>query len=191
MTPPVVILAGPNGAGKSTAAGGLLPATLPFVNADEIAKTLPDAAGRNVAAGRLMLSELDDLEQARQSFALETTLANRALAPCLVRLRAAGYQIALYFLWLPSVELAIARVAERVRMGGHDIPEDTVRRRYAAGVRNFVTLYADLVDSWQVMENIDNGPPRLLAARAQGGGARVYDAAAWAALYRTANHAHD
>ena len=181
MTPQVVILAGPNGAGKSTAAGGLLPARLPFVNADEIAKTLPDDAGRNITAGRLMLSTLDRLERTRQSFALETTLANRALAPRLVRLKASGHTIALYFLWLPSAELAIARVAERVRMGGHHIPEATIRRRYAAGVRNFFSVYEPLCDMWRVYNNVQVGAP-LLISQKENGALQIADNSIWTRL---------
>jgi predicted ABC-type ATPase len=166
--PQVIVIAGPNGAGKSTSAPALV-AGIPFVNADEIAKGLSPQPGQNVnlQAGRLMLEQLDDLERQRANFALETTLASRALAPRLERLRSDGYQVRLVFFWLPSVELAIQRVSDRVRRGGHDIPEDTIRRRYRAGLANFFDIYQELAETWQLMENGADTPLRLVAGKTQ------------------------
>jgi len=154
-TPIVVVLGGPNGAGKSTTAARLLRGALSvneFVNADTIAQGLsayrPESAA--IAAGRVMLARLRYLARIREDFAFETTLSGRGHARWLESLRAAGYRVHLTFLWLPSPDLAVARVAERVRRGGHDVPEPVIRRRFAAGLRNLVTCYLDLVDSWQV-----------------------------------------
>ena len=137
--PQIVILAGPNGAGKSTLATRLVPPGVPFLNADNIARTLAPAPGQNadLAAGRLLLARIDEAVQAKTSFALETNLANRTLATRIPRWQEAGYTVSLVFVWLPSVDLAVERVAARVRTGGHHIPEATIRRRYKAGLRAF------------------------------------------------------
>src|SRR5580658_714836 len=132
--PKVVLLAGPNGVGKSTSAEKLLLGTLKvqeFVNADTIAKGLSAFAPNRVAleAGRIMLARLKELAAQKADFAFETTLATRSYAPWLRKLKAAGYEIHLLFLWLPNADTAVARVADRVRFGGHGVPEATVRRR--------------------------------------------------------------
>ena len=143
--PSVVVLAGPNGAGKSTAAPALLQGTLgvtEFVNADDIARGLSafNAERAALPAGRVMLARLHELARRRMSFAFETTLASRSFAPWLTGLKRDGYSIHMLFLWLPSADFALDRVADRVRMGGHSVPAETVRRRYRAGIRNFFNL---------------------------------------------------
>lgn len=141
----VVVVAGPNGAGKSTAAPALLNDALAvkeFVNADAIAAGLsafrPESVA--IAAGRIMLERMRSLASAGDNFAFETTLASRSFAPWLKTLRSSGYRVHLLFLWLRAPELAIQRVAERVRLGGHDIPEAVIRRRYTAGLKIFLAL---------------------------------------------------
>jgi predicted ABC-type ATPase len=121
--PKVVVIAGPNGAGKSTAAPAVLRNALrvnEFVNADTIAAGLsafsPDAVA--IAAGRIMLERLRELAREGRDFAFETTLASKSFAPWLRTLQSDGYTCHLVYLWVPTVELAIARVAERVRRGG-------------------------------------------------------------------------
>ncbi len=96
-----------------------------------------------------MLSRLRDLAKEKRNFAFETTLAGRSLAPWLARLIDDGYEFHLVYLWLPSADLAVARVADRVRMGGHHVPEETIRRRYRAGLRNFFRLYMQLATLWR------------------------------------------
>ncbi|HEY2839394.1 MAG TPA: AAA family ATPase [Pirellulales bacterium] len=157
-TPRIVVLAGPNGAGKSTSARFILQGPLnidEFVNADVIAQGLsgfePERAG--LAAGRIMLSRLKELASARASFAFETTLASRTFAPWIARLVESGYEFHLVFLWLPSADAAVARVAERVNRGGHNVPEGTIRRRYIAGLKNFFELYQSMAAMWQVMDS--------------------------------------
>src|SRR5260370_25539595 len=135
QSPPVIVIAGPNGAGKSTAAPVLLPNTLgvlQFVNADVIAHGLSAFQSEAVAmqAGRIMLQRLEELAANRMNFAFETTLSSRTFAPWIGKLRASGYSFVLLFLLLPDPEMAITRVLERVRQGGHNVPEDTIRRRY-------------------------------------------------------------
>src|SRR5690606_31370375 len=130
----VLIIAGPNGAGKTTFAREFLPneASLPvFVNADLIAAGLAPFAPESVPsrAGRLMLEELERHFLARTSFAYETTLSGRGYLRLIRRWQAAGYRVKLIFLRLAHVEEAIARVAQRVRQGGHHVPPDVIARR--------------------------------------------------------------
>jgi predicted ABC-type ATPase len=183
-TPLVVALAGPNGAGKSTSAARLLHGALAvdeFVNADTIAQGLsayrPEAAA--VAAGRVMLERLRYLARQRRDFAFETTLAGRGHARWLRELRASDYRAHMIFLSLPDPDLAIARVAERVRRGGHDVPEDVVRRRFRAGLRNLFAEYAATMDSWQVYDNAGFAAPRLIASQTAGMPPAIADATAW------------
>jgi predicted ABC-type ATPase len=185
--PLVVVLAGPNGAGKSTSAARLLRGALAveeFVNADTIALGLsayrPEAAA--VAAARVMLDRLQFLGRARRDFAFETTLAGPRHAVRVHGLRRAGYRAHLVFLSLPQADLAVARVEARVRQGGHDVPEDVIRRRYRAGLRNLFARYLDAVDSWQVYDNADMTGPRMIASRTTGAPPVVEDALAWKGL---------
>src|SRR5712691_4165619 len=140
LTKHAVVVGGPNGAGKTSWAAKHLPATLnirEFVNADEIARGLSplDPDSSIVAAGRVMLDRLDALVGAGDSFAFETTCTSRRHLRLLKRCRAVGYRVTLVFLWLPSADVALARVARRVRQGGHHIPDDVVVRRYSVGLR--------------------------------------------------------
>jgi predicted ABC-type ATPase len=185
--PLAVVLSGPNGAGKSTTAPYLLKDALAvheFVNADTIALGLsayrPEAAA--ITAGRVMLERLRTLSSMRRDFAFETTLSGRSHVRWLRDLRASGYRTHLVFLALPSPELAIARVADRVRRGGHHVPDVVVRRRFIAGLRNLFSVYMDAVDSWTIYDNADVVSPRLVASRAVGGSAIVADADAWNVL---------
>jgi len=153
-----VILAGPNGAGKSTAAPGVLRGALgvdDFVNADVIAQGLSafDPESAAVEAGRVMLSRLDDLAARGRPFAFETTLAGRAVLRRIERWQASGYAVHLVYLWLPSAELAVERVRIRVAAGGHAIPGDVIRRRYARSVVNFDRLYRTRVTTWHLYDS--------------------------------------
>ena len=114
-----------------------------------------------------------------ESFAFETTLAGRGHARWLDDLQSSGYRANLIFLSLPNADLAVARVAERVRQGGHQVPEDLVRRRFAAGLDNLFARYMDLVDSWEVYDNADLAGPRLIASRAARSPPVIADASAW------------
>ena len=143
--PKLYIIAGCNGAGKTTASYTVLPEMLgckEFVNADEIAKGLSPFNPESVAieAGRLMLQRMDDLLSEGEDFAFETTLAK-------------GYFVTLLYFWLPTPEQAIERVATRVSEGGHNIPSDVIRRRYANGIRNLTTLYTPICDYWTIYDN--------------------------------------
>jgi len=168
LSPQVIVIAGPNGAGKTTLAPFLLRDrfnVFPFVNADVIASGLSAFEPERVAidAGRVMLRRLRDLSNKRESFAFESTLAARSYAPWLKQLRDVGYEVHLLFVWLHSAELAIERVAERVRRGGHFIGPDKVRRRYQRGIRNLLDLYIPIADTWAIYDNSQHGSPLLIA----------------------------
>lgn len=158
IPPRAIIIAGPNGAGKTTFAHTYLPkeaACITYLNADLIAQGLsplqPDALAWE--ASGVMLDLMEKYASRGKSFAFETTLSARSYASRIRRWRQAGYTVKLIFLWLSSAELAIARVANRVREGGHSLPEDVIRRRFIAGWRNFESLYKGLVDEWMVFDN--------------------------------------
>ena len=182
--PLVIVIAGPNGAGKSTTAPSLLRDALQvseFVNADTIASGLsafrPDSVA--IPAGRAMLERIRHLAEAQADFAFETTLASRSFAPRLARLKRSGYHVHVLFLWLESADLAVDRVAARVRLGGHDVPEGTVRRRYKRGLRNLFGLYIPLADSWQVFDNSRAGRPELVASESRDRAEQIANAPLW------------
>ena len=182
--PQVIVIAGPNGAGKSTLAPILLRdrlGVLEFINADTIAAGLSAfrAEAAAVGAGRIMRKRLRELGVRQQSLAFETTLAARSYASWLVELKRAGYQIGLLFVWLQSPELAVQRVRQRVLTGGHDIPVETIQRRYAKGVKNFFSLYQPLADEWGVYDNSTLGAPRLFAS-GQAATQQIYVPDLWA-----------
>lgn len=162
------IISGCNGAGKTTASITILPDILQcreFVNADEIAKGLSPFNPESVAieAGRLMLQRIEVLIRGKESFAIETTLSTRSYAKLVDRAQKLGFRVQLLFFWLPSPEHAIERVAQRVKEGGHNIPEEVIRRRYQAGIENLFNIYLPIVDSWMLVENHSN--PRIFIAR--------------------------
>jgi len=177
----VIVLAGPNGAGKSTMAAELLIDVLgvaEFVDADVIARNLPRSRATAITAGRAMLRRLAELGASCRDFGFETTLASRSLAPRIRRLTRAGYGCHLVFLWLPSADLAVARVADRVRLGGHAVPEQTIRRRYRSGLRNFFALYRPLTTTWRMYDNSTH-ELRLLASGTGTETRAVNDAGLW------------
>ncbi len=162
----VIIIAGPNGAGKTTFAGEFLPneAGCPeFVNADLIAAGLSPFQPEKAAfsAGRIMLERIGELASGGKSFALETTLATRTYLRLIPQWQKAGYIVKLCFLKLPDAEFAIKRVERRVHHGGHNIPIDTIQRRYARGWKNLENGYLDLVDEWAIYD-ASQSPPLLI-----------------------------
>ncbi|MEW6539933.1 MAG: AAA family ATPase [Pseudomonadota bacterium] len=163
--PTLVLLAGPNGAGKTTFINRFLrqrAEAFRFVNPDEVARGLAgEGAARDLAAGRLVLEQLDALFVERADVVLETTLATRSHAPRIRRFKAAGYRVELIYLRPPSADFSVARVARRVAQGGHGIPEDTLRRRFALSLDYLETVYKPLVDSWEVYASSDEETERL------------------------------
>jgi predicted ABC-type ATPase len=188
--PQVIVIAGPNGAGKSTAAAHFLPEEITFVNADDIARALPGypATATDRLAGRLHLAKLDELEKRRADFAVETTLASRTLAPRVKRLREAGYHFRLVFLYLPHVDIAVKRVAGRVLLGGHGIPDETIRRRYKSGIRNFFEIYQPLADKWDVYNTIQTTPPELIACGIMNKTPLILNAELWSRMQKEPRH---
>ena len=170
QSPVCLVIAGPNGAGKTTFAREFLPkeaGILRFVNADLIAGGLsplnPSLAA--AAAGRLVLKELDRLAAAKESFAFETTMSGLSYLKRLEGLKKAGYLIQIVFLSLNSPELAVKRVATRVKQGGHDVPEADIRRRFDRGLVNFKAAYSPLADYWELFDNSGDSPRLLEKSR--------------------------
>lgn len=154
------IIAGCNGAGKTTASFTVLPEMLgcrEFVNADEIAAGLSpfNPEGVAIQAGRLMIDRIIYLLKEGETFGFETTLATRSYVKLIQQARKRGYFVTLLFFALSTPEQAVARVAKRVSMGGHNIPTDVIYRRYEAGLNNLFQLYLPVVDSWSLYDNSD------------------------------------
>ena len=152
------VIAGCNGAGKTTASFTVLPEMLDcreFVNADEIAAGLSpfNPEGVAIQAGRLMIERIIHLLKEGETFAFETTLSTRSYVKFIERAQAKGYFVTLLYFWLPTPEQAIERVATRVREGGHNIPSDVIRRRYANGIKNLTALYIPLCNYWAIYDN--------------------------------------
>jgi predicted ABC-type ATPase len=156
--PNLFIIAGCNGAGKTTASVTIFPEILnckQFVNADYIAAGLSpfDVESVAIEAGRIMLHRIDELMEAREDFAIETTLATRSYVLLVHKAQALGYEVSLIYIWLSSPELALQRVAERVKNGGHNIPPEVVSRRYYKGIKNFFELFMPICDFWAIADN--------------------------------------
>ena len=170
--PQVYVIAGPNGSGKTTFASEFLPkyADCPaFVNADMIARGLsgfsPDAVA--LKAGRLLLEQIDAYAAKKINFAFETTLSGTNYLSRLRKLKKTGYSVHVFFLWIPDVRLSLARVASRVKMGGHSIAEKVVRRRFHKGIEKFLKHYQMITDSWMLFDNSE-AIPRLIAEQKAG-----------------------
>ena len=183
------IIAGPNGAGKTTFARLFLPeyAKCPnFINADLIAQGLAPFEPRAAAmqSGKLVLQQIAEFARRGVDFAFETTLSGKSYAKSFRALKHQGYTIHVFFLWIPTPELAIARIKERVAEGGHHVPAEDVRRRFVRGLRHFFTLYRPLLDSWMLFNNAGMQP--VLIARGQQDETELIDGALFAAIQRSA-----
>ena len=188
-SPHATIIAGPNGSGKSTVAPRLMAefGTRLFLNADVIAKELsPDEpAAAAVRAGRIMHRLLNDAREKRESFALETTLSGMSLRNSIERLQESGYFVRLAFLWVPSAELNVQRVAIRVRHGGHFVPDEDVRRRFGRAMHNFERVYRRIVPMWRVYDArfpAATGDLPLIAVGAGDIVQEIHDVIAWRRL---------
>ena len=173
------VIAGSNGAGKTTFATQFLPhyaRCSNFINADLIARGLSpfDPVAGMARAGRLVLERIAEFEAAGTDFAFETTLSGRSYATVIRRLRATGYRIHLFYLWIPSPDLALLRIRDRVESGGHDVPEVDVRRRFDRTLRNLFTLYRPLCDTLHFFDNSSDVP--RLVFKDEAGKTNVIDA---------------
>lgn len=184
--PTIYILAGPNGAGKTTFAQSFLPAFAncrEFLNADLIAAGLAPFAPETeaVRASELLLKRIDELVTVRKSFSFETTLAARSYRVSIAGWRRMGYRVEMYFIWLPSAEMAIRRVAKRVQEGGHNIPESVIRRRYDRGLSNLFSLYIPVVSAVCVYDGASFPPAPI--AEIEGERVRVFDYNRWQSIW--------
>lgn len=168
----VYIIAGPNGAGKTTFATEFLPGYAhcqSFVNADLIAQGLSPFSPEIVAikAGKLLLEQIHKLADKNTDFAFETTLSGKSHFGFIKKLKEKGYCIHLFFLWIPSKQLALARIKERVRRGGHNVADEDVKRRFDRSINNLFALYEPLIDVWSIFDN-STIKPRLIAKKELG-----------------------
>lgn len=180
------IIAGPNGAGKTTASYTLLPDLLDckeFVNADEIAKGLSPFQADKVAieAGRIMLKRINELLDQQVDFSFETTLSTRSYINTIKKAKKKNYQVTLIFFWLETPELAIERVKERVKEGGHNIPNDVIRRRFASGLKNLFELYLPVSDLWLIINN-STSPYQTIAEGSLSRTKSIFNNAIWKQL---------
>jgi predicted ABC-type ATPase len=178
MTSNLYIIAEPNGAGKTTFAKQFLPNYADcreFVNADLIAGGLSPFSPNRAAiqAGRLMLERIRLLASRSDDFGFETTLAGKAFVNLIKSIKKNGYRIHIFFLWIQSVDIALARIADRVRRGGHAVDENVVRRRYTKSISNFFYRYRPLGDYWAIFDNSTDSPSMI--ACEESGKIKIYD----------------
>ena len=180
MTKPTCrVIAGPNGSGKTTFATDFLPLYVDcqnFVNPDLLAKAFspfnPDTA--HLKAAKMTLELMDENIAAKRDFAFETTLSGRSYAVKLRKIKDAGYAVSMFYLWVPSTELTIQRIKERVSQGGHDVPTRDVLRRFDRTLSNLFTLYRPLLDDLLFFDN-SGKIPRLIF-KDSGGETSIMDA---------------
>ena len=192
--PRLYIISGCNGAGTTTASYSMLPEMLScseFVNSDEFAKGLspfqPEKA--SIQAGRYMIMKTRYLLKKRMDFGIETTLATRTILKTVKMAQEAGYTVTLLYFWLNSPELAIQRVRARVEAGGHDIPEETIRRRYKVGIDYFFHDYAPICERWILADN-SQIPFRVIAEGSKLDVINIKDRETYEKIRKLAQEAH-
>lgn len=182
----IILLGGPNGAGKTTTARVLLPEFFelhPFLNADDIARGISpqNVEAAALAAGRLLIEKMRAQVKAGSSFAVETTLSGKSYIPLLKSCKEDGWTISLYYFWLPTPEHSIARVANRVRQGGHSISDEVIFRRFRTGLWNMLHLYLPLADTAAIYDNSQR-QRILIADRESGGQLVIHDQVRWSRI---------
>ena len=155
-SPICTIVAGPNGAGKTTFALRYLPKVDNFINADEIAKQIEKSHGKDISAARLFFHKFEEFKARRESFAIESTLSGGSHLKRISKLLSDGWQVKLYYLWVSSVDDSINRVANRVKVGGHNIPNNIIKRRYPRSIYNFIFRYKPLCSYVVCIDNEDD-----------------------------------
>ena len=185
------VIGGCNGAGKTTASFTVFPEMLncqEFVNADEIAKCLSPIQPEKVAieSGRIMLQRIDELIKQQVDFAFESTLATKSYRRTIEKAQQSGYFVTLIYFWLNTVELAVERVGKRVAEGGHNIPEQVIKRRYKGGISNLINLFIPVSDYWMIVDNSKN-PFMLIAEGFKDEEKEIYDIKSWQYINTIAN----
>jgi predicted ABC-type ATPase len=175
--PKIYIIAGPNGAGKTTFAKEFLPYYAKcsnFVNADLIALGLSpfSPSNVNIKAGKLLLAEIDNFISRKTDFAFETTLAGKTYVNLIKEAKTKGYYIHIFFLWIPSLQLAKERIKQRVKQGGHHVPDEDVKRRLDRSLKNFFNLYMPLANAWDIFNSA--GKP-VLVVKSNEKGLQIFD----------------
>jgi predicted ABC-type ATPase len=189
----ILMIAGPNGAGKTTMTLELITCKTmlyEFINADEIARGLAPLHPESMAltASKLMIKRLKELLDANKSFAFETTGAGTNYIKHLKEAKSKGYEISLTFLWLESPQQAVKRVIQRVKQGGHHVPEESIVRRYHAGLKNLLTNYLPLADRVLIMDNSSEASlKRLIARKKINGSLEILDKVIWERLKKAAH----
>ena len=154
----IVIIAGGNGVGKTTFARAFLQEyDYEFLNADEIAKSLSaeNPSEKKISAGKLFFQKLNEVVEQNKSLLIESTLSGRYLQKFIERVQKQDYQITIIFLFVESTEILIERIAERVKKGGHFVPDEDVKRRFMRGKQNFWKTYRNFATRWSLVYNSD------------------------------------
>ena len=184
MTKKIFMIVGPNGAGKTTTAMQLILNTSvinEYINADEIARGLAPMHPESMAltASKLMIKRLNELLESNKNFAFETTASGTNYIKHLTKAKANGYEVNLTFLWLSSPELAAKRVAQRVVLGGHNIPHDVIIRRYYLGIKNLIKHYLPLSDSALILDNSNIESDKIIARKNISSGLEILEPSIW------------
>ena len=186
------MIAGPNGSGKTTTAQSILSEYLhiyEFINADEIAKGLAPLhpASMNLTASKLMITRLRDLLKANKNFAFETTGAGKNFVKYLQQAKEDGYIINLIYLWLSDEDLAVKRVAQRVSQGGHNVPEEIIRKRYKQGLKYVINFYLPYADNAIILDNSNVDSQKLIARKIIDKELKIEDEKTWKIIQGLAN----